>query len=160
MTFNSGEFIQPQRALFSLPTREGQSLPTSLIAHKAWQRQSWQLTFLGRIKLSVQCYSDNIWCAFLLSLLLRHRSEPQERIKLSCALWSQTGDAWHLSHLINLNLLGRTMPSCPSSIDWGWLDSVSPIAQLWKSSLQQNPGTSCSSWALKRSALQLECASV
>lgn len=34
MTFNSGELIQPQRALFSLPTREGQSLPTSLTAHK------------------------------------------------------------------------------------------------------------------------------
>lgn len=155
MTFNSGERIQPQRALFSLPTREGQSLPTSLTAQRAYV--PGQKTVLW--KLSIQCYSDNLMC-------IPSQPPAQTQVRATrkdktvlCFMISNWRCWQGLSRLINLNLLGRTMPSCSSSIDWGWLDSVSPIAQPWKSSLQQNPGT-CSSWALKRSALQLECASV
>lgn len=77
----------------------------------------------GRINLSIQCYSDNICCVYLLSLLLSDIGQSHRREQNSLVLYGlrleTPGRA--MSHLTILHLLGSTMPSCPGVMDWGWL---------------------------------------
>lgn len=92
MTLES--LIRPQKVLPSFPSREGSPSP-----------QAWPLMKPGEGSHDTLCSWQNqlvhsvlewqyLTCVPSQPPVLRHRSEPQERTKQSCALWSRIGDSW------------------------------------------------------------------
>lgn len=86
--------IRPQKVLPSLPSREGSPSP-----------QAWPLMKPGEGSHDTLCSWQNqlvhsvlewqyLTCVPSQPPVLRHRSEPQERTKQSCALWARIGDSW------------------------------------------------------------------